>query len=223
MDRDVRVLAEKTLPILLDSREKYRILAREAYTAALKAAYPDAEPVGVPDLRELTLDSWEGSLKKALMVTQNEKILPVSERAAKSALVKADRHARNAERDHAVAYSIDDKRSIGWARYDPIPGTCAWCLLQISRGPVFRSKISASKNAVGEKWHDGCTCEAVQVFKGKPWRGEELYKEMDALYKDQEGKNSREKVKNFREAVKNRRVNKTVGSQADKIIQSQEQ
>jgi hypothetical protein len=82
----------------------------------------------------------------------------------------------------------------GWARYDPQPPTCAFCTMMISRGPVYQNAGTAGlrldedeaerlANAIsrnqGEeaqvaeeemrqmmtRWHPGCTCLVVPVYK----------------------------------------------------------
>jgi hypothetical protein len=71
----------------------------------------------------------------------------------------------------------------GFARFDPRPPTCAFCTMMISRGPVYAhdtagftgSKESAASlwrdndtdamNELMNRWHPGCTCIAVPVYK----------------------------------------------------------
>lgn len=81
---------------------------------------------------------------------------------------------------------VDDHASPvrGFARFDPRPPTCAFCTMMISRGPVYHNEGTAgfpdgqarlerhilddSPDAINElmnKWHPGCTCIAVPVYK----------------------------------------------------------
>lgn len=77
----------------------------------------------------------------------------------------------------------------GWARVATGSYTCAWCLMLVSRGPVYLGADTAGLDldddhaqsliAAGEdvsefmqEWHDGCDCKVVPVFKNKGWIGE---------------------------------------------------
>lgn len=76
----------------------------------------------------------------------------------------------------------------GWARVATGRETCAWCLMLISRGPVYLGADTAGLDlddfsaqrmiAAGqdvseymEQWHDGCDCKVVPVFKTESWPG----------------------------------------------------
>lgn len=89
----------------------------------------------------------------------------------------------------------------GWARVATGRETCAWCLMLISRGPVYSAaeragldlddEIAARMVAAGldvseymEEWHTGCDCKVVPVFDAENWVGK---KEADLaleLWKD---------------------------------------
>lgn len=77
----------------------------------------------------------------------------------------------------------------GWAREATGEETCAWCLMLVSRGPVYLGADSAGLNladdiaarmiAAGEdvsefmeQWHAGCDCKVVPVFKYGEWHGQ---------------------------------------------------
>lgn len=78
----------------------------------------------------------------------------------------------------------------GWARVATGDETCAWCLMLISRGPVYKSAKSAGLDLhdagaldalendtdVSEwmkEWHIGCDCKVVPVFDQFDWPGME--------------------------------------------------
>lgn len=89
----------------------------------------------------------------------------------------------------------------GWARVATGRETCAWCLMLISRGPVYyrasragldlddesaQEMIAAGTDVTDymEQWHAGCDCKVVPVFKNQDWPGQaaadaalELWKE----------------------------------------------
>jgi hypothetical protein len=91
---------------------------------------------------------------------------------------------------HAVENEPEPKVLRGWARVATGRETCAWCLMLISRGPVYlgadtagldlddtsaRSMIAAGEDVSEfmEEWHDGCDCKVVPVFKREDWPGQE--------------------------------------------------
>lgn len=80
----------------------------------------------------------------------------------------------------------------GWARVATGRETCGWCLMLISRGPVYYSAQSAGldiddESAIEmfresdietygtdtrgfmEDWHTGCDCKVIPVFKADDW------------------------------------------------------
>lgn len=89
----------------------------------------------------------------------------------------------------------------GFARFDPRPPTCAFCTMMISRGPVYAhdtagfvgSKESAASlwadndtdamNEMMNRWHPGCTCVAVPVYKLSGYPTEKQEDEAFDIYK----------------------------------------
>lgn len=76
----------------------------------------------------------------------------------------------------------------GWARVATGAETCAWCLMLVSRGPVYESARSAGLGAEdyeavdldGDEvmsamnaWHAGCDCKVVPVFKASAFIGKD--------------------------------------------------
>ncbi|AXQ63517.1 capsid maturation protease [Mycobacterium phage Dixon] len=86
------------------------------------------------------------------------------------------------------AVQQDSQLIRGWAREATGDETCAWCLMLISRGPVYIAAETAGLDldddeaarmiAAGEdvsehmaQWHTGCDCKVVPVFKYGEWHG----------------------------------------------------
>lgn len=98
------------------------------------------------------------------------------------------RHAHQAGRDMVVDTAGAAGESVGWARVLTGAENCAWCVMLASRGPVYRSEMTATaasgkrgNRAVGEEYHDRCDCQAVIVYKGRDWAGRaqfELYEDL---------------------------------------------
>lgn len=76
----------------------------------------------------------------------------------------------------------------GWARVATGRETCSWCLMLVSRGPVYQFASTAGLNtdddtaadmvAQGEditplmnQWHAGCDCKVVPVYDKQNWVG----------------------------------------------------
>lgn len=93
----------------------------------------------------------------------------------------------------------DSRPVVGWARIATGRETCAWCLMLISRGPVYRSAESAGLDlddesveemfAAGEdvrehmdQWHPGCDCKVVPVYDKQNWPGFEEWKRAEDLW-----------------------------------------
>lgn len=89
----------------------------------------------------------------------------------------------------------------GWARVATGRETCAWCLMLVSRGPVYRSAenagldlddlnalnlIAAGQDVAGamQQWHDGCDCKVIPVFKQRAWVGEAAQKRAEELWNE---------------------------------------
>jgi hypothetical protein len=79
---------------------------------------------------------------------------------------------------------------VGWARVATGDETCAWCMMLVSRGPVYYSADSAGSalltqewlNEVEEskgvdpslpmdEWHTGCDCTVMPVYDKNDWPG----------------------------------------------------
>ncbi|MGW1740028.1 VG15 protein [Nocardia sp. NPDC001965] len=89
----------------------------------------------------------------------------------------------------------------GWARVATGRETCGWCLMLISRGPVYMAaetagldltdRTAAQMIAAGEdvseymdEWHDGCDCKVVPVYKATGYPSEAAEKRAMELWKD---------------------------------------
>ena len=89
----------------------------------------------------------------------------------------------------------------GWARVATGRETCAWCLMLVSRGPVYPNARSAGSKYDSEttldvmkgntdveefmnQWHPGCDCKIVPVFDLADWPGMEAQKRAEQLWID---------------------------------------
>lgn len=98
---------------------------------------------------------------------------------------------------------FEDPEVIAWARVATGRETCGFCLMLISRGPVYFSAEDAGldlddtsalevynsgdeeyrKEHMNE-WHTGCDCKVVPVFDRSNWAGRDAYLKAEQFYKD---------------------------------------
>ncbi|GGM64726.1 hypothetical protein GCM10012275_39160 [Longimycelium tulufanense] len=89
----------------------------------------------------------------------------------------------------------------GWARVATGRETCAFCLMMISRGPVYsraeyagldiedstaiqlwRRQDLTAIDELMNRWHPGCDCKAVPVFSRQNWSGRDAYLAAERLW-----------------------------------------
>lgn len=73
---------------------------------------------------------------------------------------------------------------IGWARVLTGEENCPFCAMLASRGPVYSEETVLAREADRGRYHDHCDCVAVLVVKGRPWEGEDQFKELQDLWDD---------------------------------------
>ncbi|QKY79835.1 capsid maturation protease [Mycobacterium phage Chaph] len=126
--------------------------------------------------------------------------------------LRAVRSVENAGRKQIIRAVEDDSETgtvKGWARVATGRETCAWCLMLISRGPVYSSAESAGldlddqsaadvfrasggdlnklaayvdENELMKEWHTGCDCKVVPVYDRANWPGRDAYKRAEQFW-----------------------------------------
>lgn len=130
----------------------------------------------------------------------------------------AERHARMPSRealtDAVESDDADDGPEIGWARVLTGAESCGFCAMLASRGPVFKSKKSASDagGVDGKAYHDNCDCEVVLVREDQDWVGREEYEALEQLWASSTaGTNGKSALKAFTAALNQEIVDGTAG------------
>ncbi|NGO67160.1 hypothetical protein [Streptomyces boncukensis] len=101
-----------------------------------------------------------------------------------SAVRVAERHARDAGREAVVDAARHDPAALGYARRALSGNPCAFCLMLVSRGPVYKDSSAALlRDGSGEPYHDGCSCVAVPVFNRQAWPGREEAGQLEAEWR----------------------------------------
>lgn len=123
-----------------------------------------------------------------------------------------------------------DPQAVGWARVEGGGESCAFCLMLISRGPVYKNANEAGLKAASNesaieiwqrydrtgndselmdlmaRWHENCDCRVVPVFDELDWPGRDEYLDAEALWAKTTkgfggGRNGGDKLKAFRRAL----------------------
>nr|WP_190821972.1 hypothetical protein [Saccharopolyspora pogona] len=127
--------------------------------------------------------------------------------AVSQAVLRAVKEVENGGRKTILRPVIDeddeirDRQVKGWARVATGRETCSFCLMLVSRGPVYFSAEDAGLDlddtsareliADGEdkalaeamkRWHPGCDCKVVPVFDRRSWPGRDAYLEAEQLW-----------------------------------------
>lgn len=128
------------------------------------------------------------------------------------------------------AVESDDK-AIGWARVEGGGESCGFCLMLISRGPVYKDQggndgarkagLNADDDLAVEvwkryeksgddaelselmtRWHKNCDCKVVPVFDRANWPGREAYESASELWgRVTKSFTGKDKLRAFREHV----------------------
>lgn len=125
-------------------------------------------------------------------------------------------------RERPALEAVPRSGRVRWARVATGRETCAFCLILVSRGPVYQSAKSAGLNtsnenamrllqrgdetainAVMTRWHEGCDCRVVPVFDYNRWAGRAAQQRALELWmKYSKGaKNNRDAINRLRRAL----------------------
>ncbi|WP_412076896.1 hypothetical protein ACLF6K_17425 [Streptomyces xanthophaeus] len=85
----------------------------------------------------------------------------------------AARVAMNGGRSTNWSHMSRDRRALGYVRLSRTGTPCGWCAMLISRGPVYKSRESATFND-GDRYHDNCHCYAMPVWNRGQYQSSEL-------------------------------------------------
>jgi hypothetical protein len=172
-----RGIHSKTRPLVAGARSELLASANIQYRQFVRD-----DPLPPPVLTHFSPEVWEQSLTKVL-VTDTGEVDPeeFSDEMIEEIERKADWWARDAERGALIDYTQRDDRIGRWARIDPEPPSCPFCVVLISRGAVYLSKEAAGFSEIA-KFHTGCTCTPVLVSpeEREEFQGSDL--RLDALH-----------------------------------------
>lgn len=111
----------------------------------------------------------------------------------------AARHVKAASRRRVSGLSLVDDQGLGWARTSVGTTTCSFCLMLISRGPVYRSRKTAGAM---KQFHNKCDCVVVPVFDVNSFPGRDEWLAAEKLWADSTaGKSGKDALAAFRKRV----------------------
>lgn len=109
------------------------------------------------------------------------------------------RHVKSAARRQVVGLSLVDSERPGWARTSGGSTSCSFCLMLISRGPVYRSRESAGDM---KRFHNRCDCVIVPVFDRDNFPGRAEWLHAERMWSEStRGKSGASALKAFRDRV----------------------
>ncbi|ASR77119.1 capsid maturation protease [Mycobacterium phage MyraDee] len=190
-------LMELLFPQVQQGRFNAASLARRFYDSQRDQQHP-----GIPrNPRPLESYRFDWFVQNMEPARQRMSQMDAPDDAVAHLAMRAVREVENAGRKqiiHAVENDPEPRIIKGWARVATGRETCAWCLMLISRGPVYLGADTAGLDLSDEKaedlyekangdlavyyadiekhvqqWHTGCDCKVVPVFKNENWFGQE--------------------------------------------------
>jgi len=227
-----RFVVRGMFPIIDSARRESAILMREFYDSERREHFGnDDHDIDIPSYEIAWLEeAFKPIFKDAKVIDLDDgKIVETALRAAKEVENGGRRTGLNAVRG--------EKRRVGFARVATGRETCAFCLMLVSRGPVFKSELKAGAKHEGAaeimeekltndqeindeeldqlmtRWHPGCDCKVVPVFDVNDWPGREDFLRMEDIWKrETKGYYGSQFTKNdklnaFRRAIENGEIN----------------
>lgn len=186
-------------PIVQVFRRQSSELGREIYDSEREKFFPNAPRLDM-FLGEYQLDWFIQDMEPA-----KEDFLETgaSDNALSQVVLRAVKNVDNGARTQ-ISRSVDvDPLDVRWARVATGKETCEFCLMMVSRGPVYRSARQAGLQlddyeareimsmglnnlegvkALMNRWHPGCDCIAVPVIDRSDWLGRDQYLKAQDLW-----------------------------------------
>jgi hypothetical protein len=190
-------------PLVLRRRQESAALARRFYDEQRELHHPDLPPHNIY-LAEYRLE-W---FLEAMEPARAEFLGPgASDESSARVALRAMKEVENGGRKTMLRVIEDEDDDVrdqvveGWARVATGRETCEFCLMLVSRGPVYESARSAGFRADDElaidilhngteadikklmtRWHEGCDCKVVPVFDRASWPGRDAFKRAQKVW-----------------------------------------
>lgn len=214
-------LLQNIFPMVVRARRRSAELGRVFYDAQRKLHHPNLPPHPIY-LAEYDM-AW---FVEAMEPARVEMSRPgAKDYAVEQVALRAMKETENAGRRTILRPIEDDQNPDpvvkGWARVATGRETCGFCMMLVSRGPVYRSASGAGMDlddtsaqellesgsdaeidAVMKRWHAGCDCKVVPVFNRANWAGRDAYKRAERIWKNTtKGYSGKDAINAFRRAI----------------------
>lgn len=211
-------------PSVEQARRESAELAREFYDDLREIEYPGED-------YDINLAPYEYEWFQEAMrpSRQSFRLIDTSLGEVTQAALRVAKEVENGGR-RTILYAIQkDGKRPRWARVATGAETCGFCLMLVSRGPVYVTPNRAGAEtgpdaldlldeegdaAITElmtRWHPGCDCKIVPVFDPQgPWPGKEDYLKAKQLWQTvvkDKGYSGRDALNAFRRAVESGQIN----------------
>jgi hypothetical protein len=208
-------------PLVNQGRTESSQLAREYYDTQRKNhGGTDRFDIDLPAYE----DDWffEAMFPSKKAFQSNETSLGQAVQAGFRAVKEVENGGRRTIRN-----AVDrDGFAVGWARVATGRETCGFCLMLVSRGPVYQSAESAGLNAddttaldilddndteafneLMTRFHPNCDCKVVPVFDRMNWQGRDDYLAARDTWREvTKGLSGRDALNAFRRAIEDNQV-----------------
>lgn len=211
-------------PSVEEARRESAELARDWYDILREIEYP-GEDYDI-DLAPYEYDWFEEAMRPS---RKSFRLIDTSLGEVTQAALRVAKEIENGGR-RTTLYAIQrDGKRPRWARVATGAETCGFCLMLVSRGPVYtlpdRPGSESGPDALDlldeegdralaelmTRWHPGCDCKIVPVFDAqKDWPGKQDYLEAKELWKTvvkDKGYSGRDALNAFRRAIESGQVN----------------
>lgn len=207
-------------PAVQSHRDKASDLAREFYDSQRSEYFDGQHDILKQDYKfEWFIEDMEPARRKMSQPNSTDSaIVDLAMRAVKQV-------ENGGRRTIIEAVETDPRPVQGWARVATGRETCAFCLMLVSRGPVFLAADTAGLDVSdhvavemylnGEdisdlmhKWHPNCDCKVIPVFDRQNWPGKDASDRAYEAWKSAtKGFSGQDALNAFRREVDNGRIN----------------
>lgn len=194
-----RFLVRGMFPIVDSARRESAILMRQYYDSQRQIHLGD-------DDYDIDLPSYEEAwLYEAMTpIFREARVVELDDGKMVETALRVAKEVENGGRRLSLDAVRNEKARVGFARVATGRETCAFCLMLVSRGPVFKDELDAGAKHEGAaeileqrndfsdeeldelmtRWHPGCDCKVVPVFDRSNWEGREDYLRMEKIWGD---------------------------------------
>lgn len=194
-----RFIVRGMFPIVDTARRESAILMRQFYDSQR------LEHLGTDDYN-LELPSYELAWLEESMqpIFREARVIEMDDGKVVETALRVAKEVENGGRRMALNAVRGETRRVGFARVATGRETCAFCLMLVSRGPVYKTELKGGAKHEGAadiletrndfsdeelddlmtRWHPGCDCKVVPVFDENNWVGYDDWKRMEKIWTD---------------------------------------